>query len=123
MLRLGAVFFAGTGAAQALDESTRIGIASLLGTVVLVLAAFRSAQALWLTLLAMGVGILVALSACLALFGAPHVGALLFGVSLIGVVVDYSLRYSPKSSPVRRRCRRPGCAACWWVFRSARPPP
>ena len=92
VLRLGAVFFAGTGAAQALDESTRIGIASLLGTVVLVLAAFRSAQALWLTLLAMGVGILVALSACLALFGAPHVGALLFGVSLIGVVVDYSLQ-------------------------------
>ena len=55
--------------------------------------AFRSAQALWLTLLAMGVGIVVALSASLALFGTPHVAALLFGVSLIGVVVDYSLQY------------------------------
>ncbi len=93
MLRLGAVFFAAAGAAQALDESTLIGLASVLGTVVLVLAAFRSAQALWLTLLAMGVGIVVALSACLALFGAPHVAAVLFGVSLIGVVVDYSLQY------------------------------
>ena len=93
VLRLGAVFFARAGAAQALQESTLISIASLVGTVVLVLAAFRSAQALWLTLLAMGVGILVALSASLALFGAPHVMAVLFGVSLIGVVVDYSLQY------------------------------
>ena len=93
VLRLGAVFFARAGAVQALDESTLIAIASLLGTVVLVLVAFRSAQALWLTVLAMGVGILVALSACLALFGAPHVGVLLFGISLIGVVVDYSLQY------------------------------
>ena len=93
VLRLGAVFFAHAGAAQALGESTLIGLASLLGTVVLVLAAFRSVQALWLTLLAMGVGIVVALPACLALFGSPHVATLLFGVSLIGVVVDYALQY------------------------------
>jgi predicted exporter/predicted LPLAT superfamily acyltransferase len=111
VLRLGAVFFAHAGAVQGLDESSRIGIVSLLGTVVLVLLAFRSAQALWLTMLAMGVGILVALSASLALFGAPHVGVLLFGVSLIGVVVDYGLQYCTEVftvpwGPPRERLRR-----------------
>ncbi len=111
VLRLGAVFFAHAGALQGLDESSRIAIASLLGTVVLVAVAFRSAQALWLTMLAMGVGILVALSACLALFGAPHVGVLLFGVSLIGVVVDYGLQYCTEVftvpwGPPRARLRR-----------------
>ena len=111
LLRLGAVFFARAGAAQALHESTLIGLASVLGTVALVLAAFRSPQALFLTLLAMGVGIVVALSACLALFGAPHVAAVLFGVSLIGVVVDYSLQYCTEifarpAAPPRARLRR-----------------
>ena len=111
VLRLGAVFFAGAGAAAALHETTLIGIASLIGTVVLVLVAYRSAQALWQTSLSMGVGILVALSCCLALFGTPHVAALLFGVSLIGVVVDYSLQYCteifalPLEAP-RARLRR-----------------
>jgi predicted exporter/predicted LPLAT superfamily acyltransferase len=111
LLRLGAVFFARAGAVQALDESTLIGLASVAGTVVLLLAVFRSAQALVLTLLAIGVGIAVALSACLALFGAPHVAAVLFGVSLIGVVVDYSLQYGTEifalpAAPPRARLRR-----------------
>jgi predicted exporter len=110
VLRLGAVFFAQAGADEAIGESTSIGIVSILGTIVLVLAAFRALSPLWLSLLAIGVGVGVALATSLLIFGELHVGALLFGVSLIGVTVDYSLQYcseifAPPASP-RTRLRR-----------------
>jgi len=91
--RLGAVFFAQAGATQAIGESSRIGLVSLAGAVLLVVLAFRSARPLLLSLLAIGTGFLVALSACLALFGSLHVAAQLFGASLIGIAVDYALLY------------------------------
>ncbi|QEX22994.1 membrane protein [Hypericibacter adhaerens] len=93
VLRLGAVFFAKAGAEQAMGETSTIGLVSVLGTVLLVLAIFRAVRPLGLTLVAIGTGVLVSLSACLLLFGELHVLALLFGVSLIGVAVDYSLQY------------------------------
>ena len=92
-LRLGAVFFAKAGAEQAMSETSEIGVASILGTVLLVLFVFRGVRPLLLTLLAIGVGVMISLAACLWLFGELHVMALLFGVSLIGVAVDYSLQY------------------------------
>ncbi|HEX4368792.1 MAG TPA: hypothetical protein VH023_18285 [Rhodopila sp.] len=92
-LRLGAVFFARAGADQAMGETSTIGIVSTIGTILLVLAAFRALTPLWLSLLVIGAGIVTALSGSLLLFGDLHVGAMLFGTSLIGVAVDYSLQY------------------------------
>jgi len=111
VLRVGAVFFAQAGAAQAIGETTLISIASTLGTLLLVFVVFRALAPLWLTLLAIGVGVAVALATCLFLFGELHVGALLFGVSLIGVTVDYSLQYcteifAPNPPPPAARLRR-----------------
>lgn len=109
ILKLGAVFFAEAGARQAMDESTLISLLSILGTVLLVLAAYRALAPLWLSLLVIGTGIGTAVAASLWLFGEVHVGALLFGVSLIGVAVDYSLQYcteifaTPASPPERLR--------------------
>jgi len=105
--RLGAVFFAQAGAAQAMSESSRIGLVSLAGTVLLVVLAFRSGRPLLLSLLAIGTGLTVALSVCLALFGSLHVAAQLFGASLIGIVVDYALLYfgqifTPRTRPADR---------------------
>ncbi|MGH6940194.1 MMPL family transporter [Hypericibacter sp.] len=111
MLRLGAVFFAKAGAEQALKETSHLGLASIVGTVLLVLFVFRAVRPLWLTLLAIGVGVLTSLAACLWLFGEIHVMALLFGVSLIGVAVDYSLQYlseifAAEGGSPRERLRR-----------------
>ncbi|MBI2241911.1 MAG: MMPL family transporter [Magnetospirillum gryphiswaldense] len=92
-LRLGALFYAKAGAEQGIAESIRIGGVSLVGTVLLVLLVFRSAQPLLLSLLAIGCGMVTALSSCLALFGSLHVAAQLFGITLIGVAVDYALLY------------------------------
>jgi predicted exporter/predicted LPLAT superfamily acyltransferase len=107
VLRLGAVFFARAGADQALTETSQIGLLSTLGTILLVVLIFRALSPLWLSLLVIGVGIMTALSASLWLFGELHVGALLFGVSLIGVAVDYSLQYcteifAPAAPPFAR---------------------
>jgi predicted exporter len=76
-----------------MDETSTIGLLSTLGTILMVLAAFRAFSPLWSSLLVIAVGVLVALSFSLWAFGELHVGALLFGVSLIGVAVDYSLQY------------------------------
>lgn len=106
-LRLGAVFYARAGAEQGLRDSSRIGGVSLLGTVLLVVLVFRSAQPLLLSLVAIGCGMVAALSACLAVFGSVHVAAQLFGVTLIGVAVDYALLYfgqvfRPTIAPAQR---------------------
>ena len=111
VLHLGAVFFANAGAKEAMSETTIISILSIIGTVLLVIGMFRTLRPLFLSLLVIGVGVMVALSASLWIFGELHVGALLFGVSLIGVAVDYSLQYcaevfAPDSSAPKKRLKR-----------------
>jgi len=113
ILHLGAVFFAKAGAEEAMRETTSIGIISTAGIVLLVMAMFRAIRPLLLSLLVIGVGVMMALSVSLWIFGELHVGALLFGVSLIGVAVDYSLQYcsevfAPAPGPPHERLRRVG---------------
>ena len=93
VLRVGAIFYAHAGAKSATAETTRLSIVSLIGTVALILVVFRALRPLWLTLLAIAVGVLCAFSVSLAIFGGLHVVALLFGVSLIGIAIDYCLQY------------------------------
>jgi len=111
VLHLGAVFFAKAGAEEAMDETSFIGVISTLGTILLLVLAFRAIRPLVLSLLVIGVGVVTALAASLLIFGELHVGALLFGVSLIGVSVDYSLQYcsevfSPHSGIPLQRLKR-----------------
>lgn len=111
ILHLGAVFFAKAGADQAMNETSKIGIISTLGSMLLVLMVFRGLRPLLLSLLVIAAGVLTGLSATLYLFGELHVVALLFGISLIGVSVDYSLQYcsevfSPAPGTPRQRLRR-----------------
>lgn len=93
LLRLGAVFHARDGAERAMSESTRIGLVSAAGIVLLILGVFRSGRPLLLSLAAVGGGLIAALSACLALWGSLHMAAQLFGAALIGIAVDYALLY------------------------------
>lgn len=93
LLRTGAVFYAKVGAESALNETSMIGLVSIVLTVLLLIVAFRSPYPLLLSLAVIGVGLTVALSVSLWWWGELHVMALLFGVSLIGITVDYSLHY------------------------------
>lgn len=108
VLHLGAVFFAKAGAQTAINETSLIGAASMIGTILLIILSFRAIRPLVMSLLVIAVGILTALAISLIIFGELHVGALLFGISLIGVCVDYSLQYCseifahPRVTPPKR---------------------
>ena len=93
LLRVGAIFYAQAGAKSATTETTRIGVVSLVGTVILILVVFRAIRPVWLTFLAIAVGVLCGFAVCVSIFGGIHVAVLLFGVSLNGIAIDYCLQY------------------------------
>lgn len=92
--RTGAVFFAAAGAAAAIREASMLGLLATVGTVLLIVLVFRHMAPLFNNIVVLASGISVGLAGSLAVFGELHVAALLFGSSLVGVAVDYSLHYS-----------------------------
>jgi predicted exporter len=92
ILRVGAIFYAQAGAKSATTETARLSLVSFLGTVILILIVFRGIRPVWLTLLAIGVGVLCGFAVCVSIFGGLHVAVLLFGVSLNGIAIDYCLQ-------------------------------
>ena len=73
------------------SEIVGLFITSTLGVVVLFLAFFRSARALFIAVLPHAAGVLIAATAGLAVFGHLNGLAIAFGISLIGVSIDYSI--------------------------------
>ncbi|HEY9034754.1 MAG TPA: MMPL family transporter [Pseudomonadales bacterium] len=93
ILDTGVLRFAAAGVQSAQHEVSTIGAGSLLGIVLLFLWVFRAITPLLLTLLPIACGFAVALAACLQVFGQVHLMTLVFGASLIGLSVDYSLHF------------------------------
>lgn len=89
----GTVLFAAAGSQEAQNEISTIGVGSTLGLVVLVLLAFRSPRPLATELAAVGSGSLMAFVVTHLVFGEVHMVTLVFGASLIGVSVDYSMHF------------------------------
>jgi len=92
----GAVFHAAEASANAQREMSIIGGGSSLGVLLLFLLAFRRIKPLLVSLSSIVYGCLVALVINHFLFGKIHLMTLVFGASLIGVAVDYSLHYLSK---------------------------
>ncbi|HEX4081048.1 MAG TPA: hypothetical protein VHX61_19465 [Rhizomicrobium sp.] len=93
VLRTGAVFYAREAADEAMREISVIGVVSLAATLALILLVFHGLRPIVLGFLAIAVGVLCAVVGTVLAFGQIHVVALLFGVSLIGISVDYCLQY------------------------------
>ena len=93
LLLMGAVQHAVWGASSAKREVSTIGNGSLLGIIALVFIVFRSGRALMLSLLPLGTGVLAGLMVTLLCFKEIHLITLVFGSSVIGVAMDYSLHY------------------------------
>ncbi|WP_017429804.1 MMPL family transporter [Vreelandella jeotgali] len=91
VLRAGLVFHAAAGARQGKREVTTIGLGSLLGIVLLLMAVFRRPGVLASLLLSVASGITFALPLTWWLFGTLNLLTLAFGASLIGIAVDYAL--------------------------------
>jgi predicted exporter len=93
LLQTGAIFYAHEGTRTATHETSIIGVASVLAMLALIFLVFRSPRPIALGFVAIGTGILCAFVGALAIFNHVHTVALLLGVSLIGISVDYSLQY------------------------------
>jgi len=89
----GAIFHAAQAAQQAQREVRVIGIGSLVGLLLLFMLAFRRLQPLFLSVLSVAYGCGCAFVVTHWLFAEIHLMTLVFGASLIGVAVDYSLHY------------------------------
>lgn len=89
----GAVFHAAEASMNAQREMTIIGGGSSLGVLLLFMLAFRRIKPLLLSLTSVAYGCLLALVVNHYMFGKIHLMTLVFGASLIGVAVDYSLHY------------------------------
>jgi predicted exporter len=93
LLLMGAVQHAVWGASSAKREVSIIGNGSLLGVILLVVIVFRGTRALFASLLPLCAGVLAGLIATLLCYGEIHLITLVFGGSVIGVAMDYSLHY------------------------------
>lgn len=92
-LLAGVLPHAAAGTETALDEMSTVGLGSLLCIVAMLIVLFRSMRPFILTLISISLGCLGGFTACLVVFGEVHLLTLVFGASLVGISVDYSLHY------------------------------
>ena len=72
---------------------TLISTISTVAVILLITTIFRSILAIMLPLIATGLGALVAFILCHSVYGSLHILTIVFGASLIGVAVDYSIHF------------------------------
>lgn len=78
---------------RAAAEVSTFGTVSILGVVLVLVLTFRSTRPLLLSLMCLGLGTIAAITVCSLVFDRIHLVALVFGSSLVGVGVDYSLHF------------------------------
>ena len=93
ILMTGALLFAARSATEASGSVTKIGVGSAIAVIVLILIVFKSAWPLLLGILSIGIGMLLALAISFSVFSSIHIITIGFGLSLIGICVDYSFHY------------------------------
>ncbi|WP_205965642.1 MMPL family transporter [Paraburkholderia guartelaensis] len=91
--RTGAVFYAESARRASERDVHVIGIVSAVGIALLMLWIFRSPRLILLGFVSTALGIVCALAATMLVFGKLHLLTLVFGASLIGEAVDYSIQY------------------------------
>lgn len=89
--RTGVLLFSREAGAASRADIDRISIGSLLGLAVLLLPVFRSAWPLLLPGASIVVGAATGAALVFTVYGSVHVLTLVFGASLIGIVIDYSV--------------------------------
>jgi predicted exporter len=93
ILHTGVIFYAAYGTQSAKDEVSTIGVGSLIGVIFIVLFIYRSTLPLFLALLSIGTGLVIATVSTIAVFGKIHLFSMVFGASLIGVSIDYAFHF------------------------------
>lgn len=93
ILRAGTIFHSSVIRKRAEQEINLIGGVSLVAIIVLILSAYRSFKVLSLGLLSVSTGICVGLLITITMYGRIHLMTLIFGASLLGEAIDYSIQY------------------------------
>jgi predicted exporter len=93
LLMAGVMPHAAAGARSAIEEMSNVGLGSILGIVLMLTVIFRSFRPLGLSLTSIAIGVAGGFSACLLVFDQVHLLTLVFGSSLVGISVDYSLHF------------------------------
>jgi predicted exporter len=89
----GAIQHASAAALQARREIATFGTIESIAVVLLLLLVFGSMRPLALGLLTLGLAVIAAYTVVRFVFGEVHILALVFGSSLIGSVIDYSIHF------------------------------
>ncbi len=92
-LRAGVPLHAEAAAVRASAEVNLIGFGSLAAVLLLAWLAFRSLRPILLVAMSLVIGMAVALSVTLLVFGQVHLITLVFGASLVGVAEDYGIHW------------------------------
>lgn len=101
--RSGVFFYSVDAAVRSKNEVMTISTISSIAVLCVLFFVFRSASAIALALGSMMFGIVAGVLTSHAVFGQIHVFTIVFGVGLIGVVIDYSLHFLFHSAHVDRR--------------------
>lgn len=93
LLSRGTVFYSDYASQQAKQDISTLGVATLLGVILLIVAVFRSVRPLLLCLISIGMGALAGTVVTLLIFGELHLMTLVMSMSIIGISADYTLYY------------------------------
>ncbi|EKG7079956.1 MMPL family transporter [Escherichia coli] len=93
LLSRGTVFYSDYASQQAKQDISTLGVATLLGVILLIVAVFRSLRPLLLCVISIGIGALAGTVATLLIFGELHLMTLVMSMSIIGISADYTLYY------------------------------
>lgn len=93
LLSRGTAFYSDYASQQAKRDISTLGVATILGVILLIVAVFRSLRPLLLCLLSIAIGALAGTVATLLLSGELHLMTLVMSMSIIGISADYTLYY------------------------------
>lgn len=91
--RSGVFFFATEAASQSKKEITFITSVSMISVFLLLILVFRNIGPVVLPFISIAFGVAFAMAVTQIVFNGIHVLTIVFGASLIGVVIDYSLHF------------------------------
>ena len=85
LLSRGTVFYSDYASQQAKNDISTLGVATVLGVILLIVSVFRSVRPLLLSLLSIAIGALAGTVVTLLLFGELHLMTLVMSMSIIGI--------------------------------------
>lgn len=89
----GTLFYSDYASQQAKHDVSTLGIATVVGVLLLILAVFRTLRPLLLCATSVGIGAIAGTALTLLCFGQLHLMTLVMSVGIVGVSADYTLYY------------------------------